>query len=85
MNRRSMYLAAGCAVLGLLMLAFGIHDVAGFHSTKQDRQQILTLGQVIDILTAAGLLLFAALVVISQVRAHRRHVKHRRWVQQHQL
>lgn len=85
MNRRALRWALGCALLGALMLAFGIHDAAGFRAPKHNQQQILTLGQMVDIVTAAGLLILATVIVIGQLRTHRRATRHRRWVDDHQV
>ena len=67
MNRRAVYWATGCAVLGAVMLAFGIHDAVAFRASSGDRQQILSLGQVVDIVAAGALLVIATLVAIGQV------------------
>lgn len=83
MNKRALQWAAGCAVLGVLMLVFGIRDALGFHAGKQDLHQVLTLGQVVDIITAAGLLILATIILVGQLRARRRLTRHRRWLKDH--
>ncbi|MBE7187309.1 hypothetical protein [Jatrophihabitans endophyticus] len=85
MSRRALRWAVGCAVLGAVMLALGIHDAVSFRAPRTDGNQILTLGQMVDLITASGLLIIAALIVIGQVRTHRRLTRHRRWVEQHPL
>lgn len=83
MNKRAVQWALGCAVVGGLMLGFGIHDVIDFSAPSTDNQQVITLGQVIDLIVASMLLIMSALLLIGQVRQHRRNTKHLRWVREH--
>ena len=80
-----MYWALGCGVLGALMLALGIHAAATFRAPGSDSGQVITLGQMVDIITASALLIVAALITVGQWRARRRSTQHKRWVKEHPL